>query len=82
MSLVRPILEYWAACWDPYRERQISALDRVQIKRSNLHIIQQVRTGKHWRRVESYRAYVHFLKRTLGNVRGSRSVTDYNGHTI
>jgi hypothetical protein len=32
MSLVRPILEYGAACWDPYRERQINALDRVQKK--------------------------------------------------
>jgi hypothetical protein len=32
MSLVRSILEYGAACWDPYRERQISALDRVQKK--------------------------------------------------
>jgi len=28
MSLVRPILEYGAACWDLYREGQISALDR------------------------------------------------------
>ena len=32
MSLGRPILEYGAACWDPYREGQISALDRVQKK--------------------------------------------------
>ena len=32
MSLVRPILEYGAACWDPYREGQISAIDRVQKK--------------------------------------------------
>jgi len=32
MSLVRPILEYGAACWDPYREGQISALHRVQKK--------------------------------------------------
>jgi len=32
MSLVHPILEYGAACWDPYREGQISALDRVQKK--------------------------------------------------
>ena len=32
MSLVRPILEYGAACWDPYREGQISALDRMQKK--------------------------------------------------
>jgi len=31
-SLVRPILEYGAACWDPYRECQISALDCVQNK--------------------------------------------------
>jgi hypothetical protein len=31
-SLVRPIFEYGAACWDPYRECQISALDRVQNK--------------------------------------------------
>ena len=30
MSLVRPILEYGAAGWDPYREGQITALDRVQ----------------------------------------------------
>ena len=28
-SLVRPILGYGAACWDPYRECQISALDSV-----------------------------------------------------
>ena len=32
MSLVRPILEYGSACWDPYRECQIRALDRVQNK--------------------------------------------------
>ena len=32
MSLVRPILEYGLACWDLYREGQISALDRVQKK--------------------------------------------------
>ena len=32
MSLVRTVLEYGAACWDPYREGQISALDRVQKK--------------------------------------------------
>jgi hypothetical protein len=31
-SLVRPILEYGAASWDPYRECRISALDRVQNK--------------------------------------------------
>ena len=30
ISLVRPILEYVVACWDPYREGQIIALDRLQ----------------------------------------------------
>jgi len=32
LSLVCPILEYGAACWDVYREGQISALDKVQEK--------------------------------------------------
>jgi len=32
MSPVHPILEYGVACWDPYRECQISALDHVQNK--------------------------------------------------
>ena len=32
MSLVRPILEYGAACWVPCREGQIRELDRVQKK--------------------------------------------------
>jgi len=31
-SLVRPILEYGAACWDPHRKCQISAIDRLQNK--------------------------------------------------
>jgi len=29
-TLERPIFEYGPACWDPKRECQISALDRVQ----------------------------------------------------
>jgi hypothetical protein len=66
MTLVRPILQYGAACWDPYREGQISALDRVQKKRPNLHIKRTVRTGKLWCRVERYHAFVISSKRTLG----------------
>jgi hypothetical protein len=31
-TLFRPILEYGAACWDPYREGQIYALERMQKK--------------------------------------------------
>ena len=30
VSLAGPILEYGAACWDPYRKGQISAIDRLQ----------------------------------------------------
>ena len=30
MALVRPVLEYGAVCWDPYREGQLSTLNRVQ----------------------------------------------------
>jgi len=29
-ALVRPILEYGAVCWDPYRDDQVSTLNRVQ----------------------------------------------------
>jgi len=32
VSLVHPILEYGASCWDPYTEGQINTLDRVQKK--------------------------------------------------
>ena len=32
LSLLGPILDYEAACWNLYREGQISALDRVQKK--------------------------------------------------
>ena len=32
VSIVRPILEYGATCWDPYREGQITVLDRVEKK--------------------------------------------------
>jgi hypothetical protein len=32
MSLVHPIPEYGALCWDPYREGQINVLDHVQKK--------------------------------------------------
>jgi hypothetical protein len=32
MSVTRPILQYASACWDPCRDGQINALDRVQKK--------------------------------------------------
>jgi hypothetical protein len=29
-EMMRPIFEYGAVCWDPYREGQVSALNRLQ----------------------------------------------------
>ena len=70
MSLVRPILEYGASCWGPYKEEQISALDRVQKKAAKLPHHTNSSNWKLWRRVESYHAYVLSSKRTLENGRG------------
>jgi len=36
---VRPVPEYGAVCWDPYREGQVSAWNRVQKWAANLQII-------------------------------------------
>jgi hypothetical protein len=51
--LVRPILEYGASFWDPYREGSIIALDHVQEEMLNMQIIRTIRSGKLWRSVES-----------------------------
>jgi hypothetical protein len=45
-SLVRPILEYGAACWDSYRKGQVNALYRVQNMAKNLHITEIIQIGK------------------------------------
>jgi hypothetical protein len=71
-SLVRPILEYGAACWDPYRECQISALDRVQNKAAKFA---HFKGGSVWeslaqRSVGWLHGYVHFTKRTTVKGRG------------
>jgi hypothetical protein len=47
-SLVRPILEYGAACWDPYREGQINASERVQKKAAKFAIGHIHRNGSDW----------------------------------
>jgi hypothetical protein len=54
-SIVHPILEYGAVCWDPCREGQINVLDRVQKKEAKFAtgmIIGMVRTGNPWRSAE------------------------------
>ena len=50
-ALVRPILEYGAVCWDPYREGQVSALNRVQ-KRAAKFANNMSRAGKFWYSVD------------------------------
>ena len=35
MALVRPILEYGAVCWDPYRGGQVRALNWVPRREAN-----------------------------------------------
>ena len=44
-SPVRPILEYGAACWDPYRECEISALDRVQYEAAKFARVWEEQNG-------------------------------------
>ena len=81
-SLVRLILEYGAACWDPCREGQINVLDRVQAKAaqftnrtkdSDWDTLAERRTIAH---------YVHFLRRTLGNGLGRLYATGCEGLAI
>ena len=72
MSPVHPILEYGVACWDPYRECQISALDHVQNKQLNLRIIWEAQTGNLWHGVGRQRACVNCTKRISVRGRGKR----------
>ena len=45
MTLVRPILEYGTACWDPYREGQIRQLDGAKESRKVCPSHKQLDTG-------------------------------------
>jgi hypothetical protein len=45
ISLLLLILEYGAACWDPYREGEINELDQVQNKVAKFA---QHRSGLNW----------------------------------
>ena len=78
-SLVRPILQYAAAYWDPYREGQISALVRVQKKAAKFA---HHSNSPKWRRAESYHACVHSAKLTVENGRGRLWGTDWSDRTI
>jgi hypothetical protein len=47
-SLVRPILEYGALCWDPCREGQNNALERVQKQAAKFATGHNHRNGSDW----------------------------------
>jgi uncharacterized protein (DUF1501 family) len=51
-SLLRPILEYGATCWDHYREGQINALHRVQNKAAKFA---HHRNDSNWETLAQYR---------------------------
>jgi hypothetical protein len=36
LSLIRPLTEYGADCWDPYRQNQMDTLEHVQRRARNL----------------------------------------------
>ena len=62
-SLVRPIFEYGAACWNPYREWQMSALDQVQNKAAKFAHHSEVQTGNLWHSVGRQNECVRSTKR-------------------
>ena len=70
MTLLRPILEYGAACWDPYREGQIHALDRVQNKAAKFAYHMNESNWETLSQRKIYHVYVLSSKRTLENGRG------------
>ena len=72
MLLVRPILEYGAACWDPYREGQISVLDRVQKKVAKFA---HHKNSPNWETLASRRKLSRKCA-SLRNARGSLLVTE------
>ena len=51
-ALVRPVLEYGAVCWDPYREGQVSTLNWVQRRAAKFANNINVGDGKLWYTVD------------------------------
>jgi hypothetical protein len=70
---VRLILEYGAVCWDPYREGQINALERVQKKAAKFAIGHNHRNGSDWESLAQRRMIARLcalFKRTPENGHG------------
>jgi hypothetical protein len=74
--LVRPILEYGSACFDPYREGQISALDRLQKKAAKFA---HHRNESNWETLTERRKVLS-SKHTRVNGLGRLQGTDYKHH--
>ena len=56
------VVEYGAACWDPFREGQINAVDRVQKKAAkfvNLTNISNWETLAQWRKIAAWICYTY-----------------------
>jgi hypothetical protein len=66
-SLVRPNLDYASSCWDPYREGEINALDRVQNKAAKFAHQRNELDWKPWPRAERCLTYVLSSERTQEN---------------
>jgi hypothetical protein len=65
-ALIRPILEYGAACWDPHRVGQVSALNRVQARAAKFANNTDQIAWKHYLSVDWYPGYVLSSRHTLG----------------
>ena len=60
----------WTACWDPYREGQKIALDRVQKKAAKFAYHTNSSNWETSVSPRNYHAYVHSSRRTLEKGRG------------
>jgi hypothetical protein len=79
MLVAPPSLEYGAACWDPCREGQINALERVQKEAASFtNHTKYLNLGS----ATTTAGYVHFLKSTVGNGLGKICTTGCKGLNI
>ena len=73
-SLVRPILEYGAACWDPYREGQINVSGRVQSKAAQFTDHSK---NSDWETLAQRRKIASALMRTIQSVFSRTGLESY-----
>jgi hypothetical protein len=66
-SLVWPILEYGAACWNPYREGQMNVLDQVQNKAAKF---EHYRNDSNWETLAQHKKIALLCALFKVNMRG------------